>query len=557
MVTRALRAALMLVALLAALPAFAARAQLSIDTKRLEVGQEVGLKVTIVGASATATPRVAAPDGLQITYVSRATTQQSINGRVTWYTQYHYAVAAAREGRYTIGPVEVEIGTDRLRTEPITVEVVAPQPADASSPLSVSAKFEPEAAYEGQVVIYRYRLEARGPILHKNWTLPTFEGLLPPRDGAPQEDTFTIQDPDGVITVVEGYVPLVATGTGQRDQRGAVVKIELPDDSGRRTRSPFGLFAPTRSEVAVSEPAKLSVRPLPPAPEGYNGLVGDFVVEARLTRAEVAVGGSVGVHVEITGDGALEGFQLPPMPVLERARVYDESPAVGAAVVDGRYQARGVFSRVVVPTSEGRLELPPLRVVAFSPTQGRYVTHEIPLPAVEVAAGEAGRAEVASFARPGEAVTDDAPEDIRPIRAPSRARAWTLGAAAPVLVALSALPGAGIVGASALAWWRARPRRQPAPVEVTPRERLARLPGDPKARLSELDAALRDALARRAGVPVARLDREAAMAALDATLRERVRDATRALDRARFAEQAPDPGLEAAVRELVVSLEPA
>lgn len=549
------------VALWWAFPALAARVDLDVKADGLEVGQSADVIVRVVDGTPTAVPRMEVPEGLEIAYVdSRTVTARVVDGhgsRNMRRVDYRFRVTALREGSWTLGPARVEMGTEEAVTGAATVEVREPAP-EARPPIEVTAGFDVDRVWEGEVVLYRYRLASRLKIAGSRWTLPTFEGLVAPRDGDRPRKQYKVDDPDGVVLFDETWVPLVATGAGKRDYAGAVAQVELPIEGEKRSRfEPFGLYR-TRSEIVATGPDALEIVALPPPPAGFSGLVGDFAFHAEVDRERVPVGGSVEWTIYVTGDGTLEGFSLPAAPDTVGARTYDDSPAVSARVLDGAYEATGAFHRIVVPTQEGALALPPLQIVTFSPSTGAYMTHRVEVPPLQVLPGAEGDAAVSSFApTDADPIAPTEPEDIRDIREGGADHTIRLGPFLPVLLGATALPAVLLFGIEAVGLALVPLRRRRAPRPITPRERLDRLPSDPRDRLAALDGALRDALARRAGVPVGALVREGVIDTLPEALQARVRELTEALDRARFAEAGGAPDLEHRVRDVVVDLEAA
>jgi hypothetical protein len=258
--------------------------------------------------------------------------------------------------------------------------------------------------------------------------------------------------------------------------------------------------------------------------------------------------------VDVKGTGTLEGFSLPSRGELAGARVYDDSPVVRAAVVDGAYAAAGRFDRVIVPTEAGSLQVPAVELIVFSPTQGAYVTHRVVAPVIDVTPGGEGDVEVASFGT-HEAVAAAPVDVMRPVVASGFTHRIPVDGALPWLLSAAAFPGAWALAGGLVVWWRARPRRVPHVASMSPTVRLARLPSDPRERLAGLEAAVREALARRARVDVVALVRDDAIASLPEELRELVAVVARELDRARFGDGGPTPDLERRVRDAVARLE--
>ena len=117
----------------------------------------------------------------------------------------------------------------------------------------------------------------------------------------------------------------------------------------------------------------LNVRPLPPPPAGWNGLVGDFDINASLSRRELKAGQSATLEVRVAGAGNVQLLAEPPFPELPAFKIYPDQPT-GTVDNSGRLlSGRKVFRRALVPLVVGALDIPPLKLVYFDPELGDYV----------------------------------------------------------------------------------------------------------------------------------------------------------------------------------------
>lgn len=515
--------------------ALATQVQLRVEPKQLVQGQTGTARVLVVSdrgglrTNSSQPPVVPVGDGLQVSYVGQAQRFQSVRGRITLIHQFDYRIAALEEGTWQLGPIEIPlVDGSKARTEAVEVVVRPRQGLGERQAVDVEAGFEDETAWEGQVVLYRYRFESTLPGASAEWRLPDFDGLRATQQGQPSQSAYVIDDPEGTIHIQEGVVPLIATGTGRRDQGASIATVKTP--VGRP--DPFG-FRRVRSEPWVTEPAVLSVQPLPPAPPGFSGLVGDFTVLSSVDKETAVVGQSITWTLRLRGDGSLEGFSLPPYAA-QGASVYENDAQVSARVESGAYVASATFRRVLVPTEEGRLQPPPFEIITFSPTLGDFETHKVELPTITVNPGREGVGKVTSFASGDPApVVDPAEFAPRPVVESGLSVTLPLDRLMPLFLGLVAAPGLGVIGVDlafgALAWLRRR--RSERVVEVSPAALLRQLPTDPGARWAVLDEALRAARA------------EGADPELDALLQR--------LQRVRFGGGRPDPELERAIIEAV------
>ncbi|HHO54209.1 MAG TPA: hypothetical protein ENK18_25900 [Deltaproteobacteria bacterium] len=524
-----------MVALVASAVALATQVQLRVEPKQLAQGQTGTAQVLVVTGrgsprtNSSQPPTLPVGDGLQISYSGQAQRYHSVNGRVTLIHQFDYRIAALREGSWQLGPVELPLIDGSTVSADAVEIVVRPRPElGARQEVHVEAGFSEETAWEGQVVLYRYRFESTLPGASAKWRLPAFDGLRATQQGQPAQSAYVIDDPEGAIHIQEGVVPLIATGTGRRDQGVAIATVKTP--MGRP--DPFG-FRRVRSEPWVTDPAVLTVEPLPPAPDGFSGLVGDFVLLSDVDRERAVVGQSITWTLRIRGDGSLEGFSLPPYET-PMASVYENDAQVSARVESDAYAATATFRRVLVPTEEGELRPPPFELVTFSPTAGAYETHRVELPTITVEPGREGVGEVTSFSSGLPApIVDPTELAPRPVVTSGMASIPPLDRFMPLFLGLVAAPGVGVIGVELLLGLLTlyRRRRSERVVQITPSERIRALPADPDERLAILDELLR-------AVQIPGPDPE-----LDALLRR--------LQRVRFGAGEPDPGLEAAIIEVV------
>jgi hypothetical protein len=523
--------------------AAAATVQLVLEPRELQRGQTGHARVVVAwsgteAVDASKPPVVPSGAGAQVRFSGQTgRSNRIVQGRISKTLEFDYVVVALTEGSWTLGPVEVGVGATTVRSEPATLVVRSKAAGGPPDDFEVFAGFEVGGAlvatadvWEGQVLTYRRGLRYRTNVSAR-FTDPKLEGFRTLQEGDPTERRYTLQDEAGELMVTEGLLPVVASGVGRHDLGPATAAVQIP--IGRR----FGMTE-TRTEVYASEPLSLTVRPLPPPPPGFSGLVGDLELRSSLRGGNVKAGDSVPFTLVVSGGADLEGLKLPD-PVLPGVSVYPSEPVVKAVVGPDGLAASATFQWALVPTQAGRIELPPYELVVFSPRKGAYDTLRVALPALEVAPGKDGEGELRAFGvDPGEVSADDGSTPRAPYawgfsRHYDVAPALLGGSVVVLAPALALLAADGLRAAAAR--WR---RRRPAPVERPPtaRELVASLPDAPDERLAVLDHALRVAEAGREGDG-------------------RFSDLRKRLGRARFGGGVADPGLEDDVRRLIEVVE--
>ena len=342
---------MLFVGLLTALPAFAQQVQVQLEPPRLQVGQTGRMTIFMVGEKTRSAPQFEPPESVKVEFDGSYSRFQTDGFNRFMVYAYRYRVTALEEGKVLLGGWDFELSTGKtVKAQTAALEVI-PSSALEFDELQVTAGFNVETAWEGQVVVYDYELISKVPFLSVDWRHPEFEGLRPTVSGNRSERNYEIGNPDGnAIHVTGGSIPLVAAGTGERNQPGTLANVRIAEG-----RSVFPRMQQYRSKRVVTDGAKLELRPLVDIPDNHSGLVGEFQIRSRVDKTKAAVGESITWTLEIAGDGSLDGWEAPALPEVPGITVYESDGKVEAWIKDGEYQARGVFPRVIVANEPGIL----------------------------------------------------------------------------------------------------------------------------------------------------------------------------------------------------------
>lgn len=528
---------------------FAAQLVLDADTERLQVGQTIGLRLTVIDAALPGAPSWPAVPGAKIAYQGVQQSVVRISGKTSRTVTYTYALTALNEGLINIPAMELNVGGEAIRTDALSLKVSprATGPSGAKAEASLRALGEPvQSAYVGQVLVYTMSFRTPEQVLDRRFTPPTFDGLVAEqtRDGELREHRTVIDGEDWSVVQVD--MPLVAAAPGERTITPGVMAVQVPE-LGRSGRGPARAFANVRNEVYSSESLKLTVRPLPAEgrPDDFSGLVGEFALSARLLDDTVATGDSVTLEITLSGDGTLAGFSLPPVAADAGFRAYDDTPTVEARVREGRFTSAAAFRRAIVPERPGTLTLPPVELQVFNPRTGRYERLQTEPLTLNVTPGE-GEATLSTFSQGAADQRRDVEaqaDDIAPLHPRAKADRALFRPQDPLVLGLVGLPWLGFFGLLA------RELAQRVKPKADPRRALSqRLNRAEKAELAELLDLFRESLGLALGRPAPALDQDA-LSALPTTHRDEAQRLYADLEAARYG-----GGADAGLRERTLRL---
>src|ERR1700722_19941877 len=132
---------LLFAALWIASAAWAADFSVSLDRDTITVGEQAALSLKFDGVQPPGTPDLPAISGLQFQYVGPSSSFNFINGQTSSSITYNYVVLAQRDGQFTIPALTVDVGGQRLVSQPVTLTVTkasAPPAAAVNSGSEIS-----------------------------------------------------------------------------------------------------------------------------------------------------------------------------------------------------------------------------------------------------------------------------------------------------------------------------------------------------------------------------------------------------------------------------------
>ena len=330
-----------------------------------------------------------------------------INGKQTSSstTGYAYTYRAVKAGTYTIPAATLIVDGKSIQSKPVQIKILPPdsnpphggspsQSGQASSPDSqtpeagrtISAKdifvriiFNKSHVYEGEAVECTLKLYTRYNSISgiQPRKLPTFDGFIieeldqPSRDNdiehyngqnyltAELKKYIIFPQTSGKLTVTSGEYTVGVT-TMQRVSHGFWGFTNVPVEQDVNLQ-------PTSATITIT--------PLPtPKPASYNGAVGKFTLESRLSSDQFRTNEAASLTTIITGTGNIK-YVKSPQPVFPvDFEQYNPSEDVRTHVVGSSVTGTVTSEYTFVPQSVGKFNIEPIEFSYFDPSRKEYVT---------------------------------------------------------------------------------------------------------------------------------------------------------------------------------------
>lgn len=365
----------------------AAEASAYVDRTRVVEGDTLLLTIESDDGGASQPDMGALSGAFDVLGTSTSNQTNIINGVMSRKKSWRISLMPKRLG--TIEIPALRVGRDQ--TEPLQIEVVEASAATVPGAgddvfIEVDIEGANDGIYVQQQVPIAVRLYSAYPIVEGALEAPRAENALIRTLG---DDRRTTANRGGRrYQVVERHYVLSPESSGELRIAPIRFKGSIRDprsDQFGGTRAPFGglsLFETGRSVAALSKPLTLQVLSRPPDYTGAHWLPAERVTLTDswtdgLPQLRVGEPSERTLTLEAVG---LDGAQLPELslPAPEGIRVYPED-----ARNDSRTDGTQVFGTreqtwTLIPTQEGPIDIPPVRITWWDTQSGEERVTEIP-----------------------------------------------------------------------------------------------------------------------------------------------------------------------------------
>lgn len=371
--------------------------RLSLDKNAVRPGEPVELRMSFIDVGEQ--PRLRTPDfpNFQVTSTSTQTAFRFDNGRQTSEFTYTFELLPQKVGSLAIGPFQVEIGGETLTSNQVKVEVSKSAAAVKNSGgVELKAWFDKKVVFSGQQVNYvmEFWRSTQGPKTSQpKFSIPEFTDFIVEQDQARQDEREEVKEGQ-LYLVTKVSVPMIAVKQGDFEFSSGLATYSVAQ-RGRRRNDLFSVFDMSpfsmgRPKKAYGPAANITVNPLPdPKPTMFDGLVGQFVIEANLDKKVVDTGGSLTLELKLTGVGNLQDWRMPSLDVAE-FKVYEDGQAQldRKRTVNGELGGIKTYKYALVPQRPGNFKIQAQDLHFFNPEKRAYEVASTEELTVEVKPGK-------------------------------------------------------------------------------------------------------------------------------------------------------------------------
>lgn len=312
-------------------------------------------------------------EGLTRLGESQINSFQFINGNAFNQSGIEVVLVADHEGEYTIGSASITIDGKRYKTNPIKISVkkgLKPKTEGGKRLQGAFITTEVSEAnpYLNQEVILTVKMYSRDySILHRirNYQEPDFNDLM-------AKFVSETLDDDERQVLINGTTFI---------QKILARYVLFPQKAGEIEIDPFSInvlisgYYGAENVQLTSDPIRLNVKNLPAGkPENFSGAIGNYKLNASLSKKEVNANEAVNLEVEVVGSGNLNTLKTPEVPIPEYIETYKPKKKDAYEIRPSGMKGAVEEKHVLVPQYGGIYKIGPVSFNYFDPSKEKYIT---------------------------------------------------------------------------------------------------------------------------------------------------------------------------------------
>ena len=420
----------------------------------VELSERFNLVFVVEGEHAPSDFQWEAGDDVTVVWGPQKGTSRSvqmINGKTTRSSQtsYTYILQARKTGSLTIRPAVAKVKGDEIRSKAVTIQVVDDGSSSGggsssqSAPQGGGSQSSAQTATAGNAdiflrlslsrtsVVVGEPISATLKIYHRanlvgfeNARFPSFNGFWSQEVEAPTNIEFQREQVNGAMynsAVLRRWV-IIPQKAGDQNVDPAEIVCLVNVQQRRSTGSIFDDFfgsdyVTTRQRVSTKA-ATIHVSALPSgAPASFGGGVGEFQVQAHLSKDSLKTHDAASLMVTISGKGNVALLEAPKVSFPPDFEVYDVKTTVNTD--KSGTSGSKTFEYPFIPRSPGQFEIGPVHYSFYDVKQRKYHTAStgvMPLAVARSASATSGAQDQGSTLVVDRKGVKNLGEDIRFIR---------------------------------------------------------------------------------------------------------------------------------------------
>ncbi len=304
---------------------------------------------------------------------AQQTSMQWINGKSSSSRSLSWSLVAKKEGQFTIPSLNVTVGKDVFKTDPINMTVSDSDRDYQTNELFLGMDIDKTNAFVGEQITVTYKLYTRVNMSIQNVEFPKHSGFWTEELFVPEQVQFqdVVLEGVGYKSATIYRIALFPTKSGQLELTPMLMNCNVVVKSNNNLFNDpfFGSFGnQTVPKVLRTKQTTINVKEFPgEIPDGFSGAVGDFKISSTISPHDVKANNATTLKIELKGTGNIEVLSIPEIQFPQNIEVFP--PTIETKKEPFRDKISGTVTKeyILIPRKTGRYTIPQIEITYFNP----------------------------------------------------------------------------------------------------------------------------------------------------------------------------------------------
>lgn len=354
---------------------FAQEVRATVSSNKIQVSDVFTFKIEALNSSKNPEVELAPllNDFSVISGPAQQTSMQWVNGKSSSSRSLSWTLVAKKEGQYTIPSLNVTMGKDVFKTNPISMTVADSDLDYQTNELFLEMDIDKNNAFVGEQITVTYKLYTRVNMSIQNVDFPKHSGFWTEDLYVPDQVQFQDVVLDGVSykSAIIYRIALFPTKSGKLELTPMTMNCNVVVKSNNNLFNDpfFGSFGnQTVPKVLRTKQTTINAKEFPgEIPDGFTGAVGNFKISSTIVPKDVKANNATTLKIELKGTGNIEVLNIPEIQFPQNIEVFP--PTIETNKEPFRDKISGTVSKeyILIPRKTGRYKIPPIDITYFNP----------------------------------------------------------------------------------------------------------------------------------------------------------------------------------------------
>lgn len=328
-----------------------------------------------------------------------------------------YVLSATKTGKFTIPPASVTAGGQKVKSEPLVVQVIAGNEAKGSHAahsandffVIVSASKRNVSEFEPFLLTYKVCWHPDLPVINLDAINLELQNVFMQPYNDTQQKSKKVETIGGRVLVTVDWQQYVVypQKAGRLQIPSLSFKGYIREDIGYDPFDPFSAGYREVPRMLTANAVDIQVDELSNKPADFSGGVGRFTISGQLDKQQVKENTPLTLSVTVSGRGNLNMLKEPLVVFPRGFDTYDTKQSENFQLTAEGLNGSVTYDFMAVPQRKGTFVIPPVRFVYYDTGSRSYQTVATDSFRVEVLKGDGTSSSVRDFSTSDAATSGD------------------------------------------------------------------------------------------------------------------------------------------------------